>query len=71
MDKPLIIFGKEILERGFIKACFKLGMRNRISRYRKIQDDEYENNNKFKSQVFEQARPKASDAIFSYQEIHD
>jgi len=49
MDKPTIIFGREILERGFIKACFKLGLRNRVSRYRKVQDEEYEDQNKFKS----------------------
>jgi hypothetical protein len=28
-DKPMVIFGKDILETGFIKACFKLGTRNR------------------------------------------
>ena len=28
-DKPLVIFKKEILDTGFIKACFKLGTRNR------------------------------------------
>lgn len=28
-DKPIIIFSKEILETGFLKACFKLGTRNR------------------------------------------
>lgn len=38
MDKPTIIFGPEILEKGFIKSCFKLGLRNRVSRYRKVED---------------------------------
>jgi len=38
VDKPTIVFGPEILERGFIKACFKLGLRNRVSRYRKLQE---------------------------------
>ena len=28
-DKPMVVFGKEILETGYIKACFKLGTRNR------------------------------------------
>ena len=36
IDKPTIIFAKGFLEKGFIKACFKLGMRNRMSRYRKL-----------------------------------
>jgi len=49
IDKPMVIFGPEILESGFIKACFKLGTRNRHSRYKRIEDDEYERNNKFKS----------------------
>jgi translation elongation factor EF-Tu-like GTPase len=37
-DKPTIVFGPEILDRGFIKACFKLGLRTRQSRYRKQSD---------------------------------
>ena len=41
-DKPTIVFGPQLLERGFLKACFKLGMRNRVSRYRKLQEAEYE-----------------------------
>ena len=35
-DKPVIVFSKEILTTGFLKACFKLGLRNRMSRYKKI-----------------------------------
>jgi len=70
-DKPIIVFGPEILERGFIKAALKIGLRNRVSRYRKIQDEEYDQQNKFKSQVFEQAKPKATDVFYSYQEIHE
>jgi hypothetical protein len=35
-DRPMIIFGKEILETGFLKAAFKLGLRSRMSRYRKL-----------------------------------
>ena len=38
-DKPTIVFSQEILDKGFIKACFKLGMRNRMSRYRRNQDE--------------------------------
>jgi hypothetical protein len=29
VDKPVIIFSKGILDTGYIKACFKLGTRNR------------------------------------------
>lgn len=36
VDKPTIIFSPDILDRGFIKACFKLGLRTRVSRYRKL-----------------------------------
>ncbi len=35
-EKPMVVFGKEILETGFLKACFKLGLRNRMSRYKKL-----------------------------------
>jgi hypothetical protein len=41
-DKPMVIFKKEIIDNGFIKACFKLGTRNRQSRYKKIEDEEFE-----------------------------
>ena len=41
-DKPTIVFGSELLERGFLKACFKLGLRSRFSRYRKLEEKEYE-----------------------------
>lgn len=37
----MIVFGKEILETGFLKAAFKIGMRSRLSRYKKMQEDEY------------------------------
>lgn len=40
-DKPVIVFSKEILSTGFLKACFKLGLRNRMSRYKKLQEEEY------------------------------
>lgn len=42
--KPLVVFERKILDTGFIKACFKLGTRNRQSRYRKIEDEEFERN---------------------------
>lgn len=42
-DKPTIVFGPEIMERGFLKACFRLGLRNRFSRYRKIEEEEFKN----------------------------
>ena len=35
-DKPIIVFGPEILQRGFIKAAFKIGLRSRASRYRRL-----------------------------------
>lgn len=44
-DKPTIVFGPELLEKGFLKACFKLGARARLSRYRKIQEKEWEESN--------------------------
>jgi len=28
-DKPTIVFGPQLLEKGFLKACFKLGLRSR------------------------------------------
>ena len=44
-------------------------MRNRVSRYRKMQDDEYEDPTKFKSRIFNQEKAKAQDVLYSYQEI--
>lgn len=40
-ERPMIVFGKEILETGFLKAAFKIGMRSRLSRYKKMQEDEW------------------------------
>lgn len=71
VDKPTIVFGPEILERGFIKACFKLGLRTRMSRYRKLQDEEFEDETKFKSRIFDQEKKIAKDAVFSYDEVRD
>ncbi|CDW71563.1 nucleic acid helicase [Stylonychia lemnae] len=63
MDKPTIIFGPEILERGFIKACFKLGLRTR--------EEEYVDQTKFKSRIFGEEKAKAQDVLYSYQEIQE
>jgi hypothetical protein len=41
-EKPTVVFGPEILEKGFLKACFRLGLRNVMSRYRKLEEEEYE-----------------------------
>ena len=38
-DKPMIIFSSAIIQTGFLKACFKLGLRARNSRYKKIHDE--------------------------------
>jgi hypothetical protein len=57
-DKPTIIFGPQILERGFLKACFKLGTRNRMSRYKKLQEQEYADQNKFVSSILSDNRAK-------------
>lgn len=38
VDKPTIIFTKQLLETGFIKSFFKLGLRTRVSRYRKMEE---------------------------------
>jgi len=35
-DRPMIVFAKEILETNFLKAAFKLGLRSRMSRYKKM-----------------------------------
>ena len=37
-EKPTIVFSPMILEKGLMKACFKIGLRNRASRYRKLQE---------------------------------
>lgn len=72
VDKPTIIFGPEILERGFIKACFKLGLRTRVSRYRRQQDEEFEEEAKFKSRIFtEDGRRRDQSALFSYDEVRE
>ena len=70
-DKPIIIFSKEILETGFIKACFKLGTRNRQSRYKRIEDEEFERKNKFKSNILTDDRKKAANPYFAYEEIKE
>lgn len=34
IDKPMIVFRKEILDKGYLKTYFKIGTRNRSNRYR-------------------------------------
>jgi hypothetical protein len=51
-DKPTIIFTRDFLDKGMLKSVFKLGLKNRMSRYRKLQDQEYEESAKFKSSIF-------------------
>lgn len=69
MDKPTIIFSPEILENGFLKACFKLGLRNRMSRQRKVQDEELEG--EFQSSIFGERRKKNPNYIVSYEEVKE
>lgn len=71
IDKPMVIFGPEILSTGFIKACFKLGTRNRHSRYKRIEDDEFEKKNRFRSGIISDNRKLAQKVHFSYEEIKE
>jgi len=52
----MIIFSKEILDTGFIKAAFKLGLRSRLSRYKKLQEDEYADSKQFRSAIMSDPR---------------
>jgi hypothetical protein len=70
-DRPMIIFEKEIIDSGFIKAAFKLGTRNRLSRYKKLEDEEFEKKNQFKSSIMSDGRKKATNVFFSYEEIKE
>jgi hypothetical protein len=70
-DKPTIIFGPQILERGLLKACFKLGCRNRMSRYKKLQEKEYEEQQKFVSQIMSDSRIKNQQLFLSYDEAKE
>lgn len=70
-DRPMIIFGKEILETGFLKAAFKLGLRSRMSRYRKLQEDEYVESKQFRSAIMSDPRAKAKDVCISYDEARE
>ena len=46
----MIVFGSEILEKGYLKACFKMGLnKNRISRYKKLEEEEYAATQEFRS----------------------
>ena len=68
-DKPMIIFDDEILTTGFLKACFKLGLKSRHSRYRRLEDEEFARNNEFRSGILNDPRKRAKDVHFSYDEI--
>lgn len=70
-DRPMIIFGKEILETGFLKAAFKLGLRSRMSRYRKLQEDEYAESKQFRSAIMSDPRAKSKDVCISYDEARE
>lgn len=67
----MVIFSPGILESGFIKACFKLGTRNRQSRYKRIEDEEFERKQKFRSAIMCDGRKKAQEVYFSYDEIKE
>ena len=43
-DKPTVVWGDEIFQRGLLKSCFRLGMNSRQARYRKINEEEYRQN---------------------------
>lgn len=70
-DRPMIVFAKEILETGFLKAAFKMGLRNRMSRYKKMQEDEYAESKQFRSSIMSDNRAKAKDVCISYDEARE
>jgi hypothetical protein len=70
-DKPVIVFGPEILEKGFLKACFRLGARNRMSRYRKLEEEEYDETKKFKSAIMSDDRKRNKEYQVSYDEVRE
>jgi hypothetical protein len=67
----VIVFSSEILKTGFLKACFKLGLRNRMSRYKKLQEDEYAESKEFRSAIMSDKRAKAKEVVISYDEARD
>ena len=70
-EKPTIVFSPMILEKGLMKACFKIGLRNRASRYRKLQEQEYEQKNQFVSSILSSGRQKAKNVVISYDEARE
>ena len=70
-DKPTIVFGSELLERGFLKSCFKLGLRNRFSRYRRLEEKEWEESKQFRSNIMHDGRAKNKQVYISYDEARD
>jgi hypothetical protein len=71
IDKPIVVFSQEILDTGYIKACFKLGTRNRQSRYRKIEEEEFQRSNEFRSSIMGDGRKKARNVYFDYNEVKE
>jgi len=65
------VFGPELLERGFLKACFKLGFRSRFSRYRKLDEKEMEEKNEFKSTIMSDGRAKNRKVTITYDEARN
>jgi len=70
-DKPTIVFGPELLERGFLKACFKLGLRARFSRYRKLEEKDFEKTQEFRSSIISDGRQKNKKAMITYDEARE
>jgi sugar diacid utilization regulator len=70
-EKPMIVFSKEILETGFLKAAFKLGLRSRMSRYKKLQEDEYAESKQFRSSIMSDPRQKSQSVVLSYDEARE
>lgn len=71
VDKPTVIFTSELLKKGFIKACFKLGLKNKQSRYKRLEEQEFEEQGKFRSKIFEEAKELNKEALYSYDEIKE
>jgi hypothetical protein len=67
----MIVFAKEILETNFLKAAFKLGLRSRMSRYKKMQEDEWAESKQFRSSIMSDPRAKAKGVQISYDEARE
>ena len=62
----MIVFGHGLLERGWLKSCFKLGLKGRLSRYRKLEVEEFANSNKFRSSIISDTRAQAKKVELTY-----